>query len=537
MAAPPRPPPPRSRSPPPPPLPSRTSRADDGSVANADMEHLIPLVNKLQDALALSSSANEISLPQIAVVGGQSSGKSSVLENIVGKSFLPRGSGIVTRRPLVLQLVNGPDEWGEFLHAPGKKFYDFEAIREEIDADTARVCGSNKGLDGRAIHLKVSSPHVLNLTLIDLPGSTKVPVGDQPDDIGDQIQEMILRYVVKPTCIILAVTPANADLANSDALQIARSVDPTGDRALPCTLGVLTKLDLMDRGTSARDVFTGASGDVPRLKLGYVGVVNRSQADINEKKSIHDARAFERDYFAKSDAYRDLAPTLGTAHLVSRCSELLVQHIRVSLPTLERELAESLAAKRKKLSDFGDQTPDAKRRKLTEALLHFCDRYAALISGAPLPHGGGAHATDELRGGARIEAVFRDVFAAEVDRVAVLDDLSPGEVQTLVRNVHGLGGGLFTPDQAFVQLVQRNVRRLARPATRCVELVHAELVKLVDVAGDFEGIAVFPALRGGLAEIVNGKLRDALDAADATLRTLVDMELARINITHPDFVG
>ncbi|KAK7249159.1 mitochondrial fission protein [Aureococcus anophagefferens] len=293
----------------------------------------------------------------------------------------------------------------------------------------------------------------------------------------------------------------------------------------------------MDRGTSARDVFTGASGDVPRLKLGYVGVVNRSQADINEKKSIHDARAFERDYFAKSDAYRDLAPTLGTAHLVSRCSELLVQHIRVSLPTLERELAESLAAKRKKLSDFGDQTPDAKRRKLTEALLHFCDRYAALISGAPLPHGGGAHATDELRGGARIEAVFRDVFAAEVDRVAVLDDLSPGEVQTLVRNVHGLGGGLFTPDQAFVQLVQRNVRRLARPATRCVELVHAELVKLVDVAGDFEGIAVFPALRGGLAEIVNGKLRDALDAADATLRTLVDMELARINITHPDFVG
>jgi dynamin GTPase len=230
MAAPPRPPPPRSRSPPPPPLPSRTSRADDGSVANAAMEHLIPLVNKLQDALALSSSANEISLPQIAVVGGQSSGKSSVLENIVGKSFLPRGSGIVTRRPLVLQLVHGPDEWGEFLHAPGKKFYDFEAIREEIDADTARVCGSNKGLDGRAIHLRVSSPHVLNLTLIDLPGSTKVPVGDQPDDIGDQIQEMILRYVVKPTCIILAVTPANADLANSDALQIARSVDPTGDR-------------------------------------------------------------------------------------------------------------------------------------------------------------------------------------------------------------------------------------------------------------------------------------------------------------------
>ena len=220
-----------------------------------------------------------------------------------------------------------------------------------------------------------------------------------------------------------------------------------------------------------------------------------AQADINERKSIGDARQAEFSFFAESDDYRDLAQTLGTAYLVTKCSELLVKHIRVSLPTLERELAESLAAKKKKLGDFGDQTPEAKRRKLTEALLHFCDRYAALISGAPLPHQGDAagHATDELRGGARIEAVFRDVFAAEVDRVAVLDDLSPGEVQTLVRNVHGLGGGLFTPDQAFVQLVQRNVRRLARPATRCVELVHAELVKLVDVAGDFEGIAVFRA--------------------------------------------
>ncbi|KAH8068409.1 hypothetical protein JL720_12179 [Aureococcus anophagefferens] len=410
------------------------------------MEHLIPLVNKLQDALALSSSANEISLPQIAVVGGQSSGKSSVLENIVGKSFLPRGSGIVTRRPLVLQLVSGPGEWGEFLHAPGKKFYDFEAIREEIDADTARVCGSNKGLDGRAIHLKVSSPHVLNLTLIDLPGSTKVPVGDQPDDIGDQIQEMILRYVVKPTCIILAVTPANADLANSDALQIARSVDPTGDRALP---------------------------------------------------------------------------------------ELLVQHIRVSLPTLERELAESLAAKKEAQRL---RRPDARprRRKLTAPSTSATATRRS--SRARRSRTAAAHATDELRGGARIEAVFRDVFAAEVDRVAVLGDLSPARCRRSCGTCTASAAASSRrtrpscSSSSATSGASRGRRRGA--SSSCTRSSSS----FVGVAGD-QGASPCSRAPGGLAEIVNGKLRDALDAADATLRTLVDMELARINITHPDFVG
>ena len=126
-----------------------------------------------------------------------------------------------------------------------------------------------------------------------------------------EIEDMARAFIAPANVVIVAVSPANADIATSDGVRIAREVDPNLER----TVGVLTKLDLMDRGTSARDVFTGASGDVPRLKLGYVGVVNRSQADINEKKSIHDARAFERDYFAKSDAYRDLAPTLGTCLL------------------------------------------------------------------------------------------------------------------------------------------------------------------------------------------------------------------------------
>ena len=105
-----------------------------------------------------------------------------------------------------------------------------------------------KGISKKPIRLKVFSPHVLNLTLVDLPGLTKVPIGDQPSDIEDQVREMILEYIRPANTIVLAVTPANQDLANSDALKLARTVDKEGDR----TIGVITKLDLMDQGTDAR---------------------------------------------------------------------------------------------------------------------------------------------------------------------------------------------------------------------------------------------------------------------------------------------
>lgn len=100
------------------------------SWANEGIGSLIKMVNKLQDAFsAVSSDELEFELPQIAVVGGQSAGKSSVLENFVGRDFLPRGSGIVTRRPLILQLMNHKSEYGEFLHLKSKKFTDFDEIR------------------------------------------------------------------------------------------------------------------------------------------------------------------------------------------------------------------------------------------------------------------------------------------------------------------------------------------------------------------------------------------------------------------------
>lgn len=180
---------------------------------------LITLVNKLQDVFTTVGVPNPIDLPQIVVVGSQSSGKSSVLENIVGRDFLPRGTGIVTRRPLVLQLINrqpvsnangvlqddapggdqeaNSNEWGEFLHIPGQKFYNFNQIRDEIVKETEAKTGRNAGISPAPINLRIYSPNVLTLTLVDLPGLTKVPVGDQPRDIEKQIRTMVLKQIGK----------------------------------------------------------------------------------------------------------------------------------------------------------------------------------------------------------------------------------------------------------------------------------------------------------------------------------------------------
>lgn len=329
------------------------------SAINVNDPGLITLVNKLQDVFTTVGVQNPIDLPQIVVVGSQSSGKSSVLENIVGRDFLPRGTGIVTRRPLVLQLINrsasskpqpngvtadgdggstalktsdaasNTEEWGEFLHIPGQKFFDFNKIREEIVRETESKTGRNAGISPAPINLRIYSPNVLTLTLVDLPGLTKVPVGDQPRDIERQIKEMVLKHISKPNAIILAVTAANTDLANSDGLKLAREVDPEGQR----TIGVLTKVDLMDEGTDVVDILAGR---IIPLRLGYVPVVNRGQRDIETKKAISSALENERNFFENHKAYRNKASYCGTPYLARKLNLILMMHIKQTLRTSRR---------------------------------------------------------------------------------------------------------------------------------------------------------------------------------------------------------
>lgn len=192
-------------------------------------------------------------------------------------------------------------------------------------SQTERETGTGVCVTDKPINLKIYSPNVVNLTLIDLPGITRNPVGDQPRNIEEILRNMVVRFIREPSCIIMAVTAANTDLALSDAIQLAKEYDPTGER----TIGVITKVDIMDRGTDASEIFEGR---VIPLKLGYVGVINRSQSDIDTRKDMHRQWEDERRFF--QTYYPQYSDRMGTQYLRERLNELLVSHISASLPEI-----------------------------------------------------------------------------------------------------------------------------------------------------------------------------------------------------------
>lgn len=495
---------------------------------NPGMEELIPIVNQLQDAFSQLGMSAPIDLPQIAVVGGQSAGKSSVLENCVGRDFLPRGSGIVTRRPLILQLNHAKSEWAEFLHQKGKKYTDFNEVRREIEAETDRLTGKNKGISAVPINLRVYSPHVLNLTLVDLPGLTKVPVGDQPPDIEYQIKDMLLQFITRENCLILAVTPANSDLANSDALKLAKEVDPSGVR----TIGVLTKLDLMDEGTDARDIL---ENKVFPLRRGYIGVVNRSQKDIDGKKDIKAAMAAERKFFLSHSAYRHMADRLGTPYLQRTLNQTLTNHIRDTLPSLRSKLQSEVLSMEKEVEEYKRFRPDDPAIK-TKALLTLVQQYSSDFERRV--QGGGTDSevnTQELSGGAKINRIFHERFPFELVKLESKDKEMRKNVIIAIKNQLGVRVGLFTPDKAFDVLMKRQIARLLEPSLMCVDMVSTELGAIIQKCS--EGMAKYPRLRDETERILSTYLREQEQKCKEHLKLVIDIELAYMNTNHPDFIG
>ncbi|CAM8906965.1 unnamed protein product [Rhodiola kirilowii] len=504
------------------------------SSATAPLGHnLIPVVNKLQDIIAQVGNPMKIDLPQVAVVGSQSSGKSSVLEALVGRDFLPRGTDICTRRPLVLQLVRtkwkadgSEEEWGEFLHVPGKKFYDFSEIRREIEIETDREVGGNKGVSDKQIRLKIFSPNVLDITLVDLPGITKVPVGDQPTDIETRIRTMIMSYIKRPTCIILAVTPANSDLANSDALQIAGAADPDGTR----TIGVITKLDIMDRGTDARNLLLGK---VIPLRLGYVGVVNRSQEDIIHNVSIKDALVAEEKFFRSRQAYNSIADRCGVPQLAKKLNQILVQHIKLVLPDLKARLRSDLVTVAKEHASYGEITESkaGKGALLLNILSKYSESFTSVLEGK-----NEGMSTSELSGGARIHYIFQSIFVKCLEEVDPCEELTDDYIRTAIQNSTGPRSALFVPEVPFEVLVRKQMSRLLDPSLQCARFIYDELVEISRRCMVSE-LQRFPVMRKRVDEVVGDFLREGLEPSETMIGHIIEMEMDYINTSHPNFIG
>uniref|UniRef100_A0A673K4X8 Dynamin-2 n=1 Tax=Sinocyclocheilus rhinocerous TaxID=307959 RepID=A0A673K4X8_9TELE len=472
-------------------------------MGNRGMEELISLVNRLQDAFSAIGQTCDLDLPQIAVVGGQSAGKSSVLENFVGRDFLPRGSGIVTRRPLVLQLISSTSEHAEFLHCKGKKFTDFDDVRREIETETDRVTGTNKGISSIPINLRICSPNVLNLSLIDLPGITKVP--------------SCLSSVRSPTIFMCL-----------SFLFFFRFylIFLSGHR----TIGVITKLDLMDKGTDVRDVLENR---LLPLRRGYVGVVNRSQKDIEGKKDNSAALAAERRFFKSHPAYRHMADCMGTLYLQRLLNQQLTNHIRDTLPALRSRLQGQLLSLDKEAGEYKCLNPDDPSRKtkaLMQLIQHFGLDFEKRIEGS-----GDQVDTVELSGGAKINRVFHERFPFELVKMEFDEKELRREISYAIKNIHGIRTGLFTPDMAFEAIVKKQIVKLKGPCLKCVDMVIQELINTVQQCTN--KLESFPKLREETERIVTTHIRERESQAKDQVLLSLEIQLSYINTNHEDFIG
>jgi len=386
--------------------------------------------------------------------------------------------------------------------------------------------------------------------LVDLPGVTRVPVGDQPADVETQIKRLCAKYTENENSIILAITSANTDLANSDALQLARLADPQGLR----TVGVLTKVDLMDPGTDCADALLlhlGSSGGklsgqgqatgLPALAHGFVAVVSRGQRDVASGVGVRQALEAERNFFKNTAPYNGSAfvGRVGTDSLVGKLSDLLHRRITQYLPALRAKLQGLIRAARGELASLGRplHPPGPEAAKLAKRLcLDELSAYARRVQesldgvepcafaassndfGGLGEFGGSAGKGGGGEGGrsgmAAIARLFDQVFAGSIEGIDALDGLDDTYIAQVIENSSALPRSLFVPEKAFHALVKEQIARLEEPGIQCVELVHGELRAMAArclqlesngaVAG--KSMGRFPKLAEAVACLVEGLL-------------------------------
>ncbi|XP_053505842.1 interferon-induced GTP-binding protein Mx1-like isoform X1 [Ictalurus furcatus] len=311
----------------------------------------------LIDSLRPLGVEKDLALPAIAVIGDQSSGKSSVLEALSGVALPRGGEDIVTRCPLELKMKKSRQK--DFWH--GKiKYKDIERdITDPADVERLIRKAQNEiagalGMSDELISLEVTSTNAPNLTFIDLPGIVRVPVKGQPEDIGEQIKSLMKKFITKQDTIILVVVPCNVDITTTEALKMAQKIDLLGER----TIGILTKPDLVDKGKED-EVVSVINNDIIFLTKGYTVIRCQGQQEVVDRISLYEAIEKEKHFFIEHPHFR-MPYKAGKATIPKLAENLtleLVLHIKKSLPQLKEQIQLMLAETQTELDRYNSGPP------------------------------------------------------------------------------------------------------------------------------------------------------------------------------------
>ena len=496
------------------------------------MNSLVNLINKLQEIVSFSKLKYKINLPQIICVGAQSSGKTSIIESIVGKDFLPKGTGIVTRRPLILQLKYSKDknDFCIFNHKPNQIITDFSRVADEIIIETNRIAGRNKAISDEPIILQIFSQNLIDLTLVDLPGLVKVPVGDQPDNIDLLVKKIVLDFISNPNAIILAISPANVDIATSDSLKIAKEVDPYYTR----TFGVISKLDLVETPETIVDVINNTTYP---LKYGYIGVTCRNNKDNFNNKSIESAIQEEEERYKEINEYNSIIHLLGITKLTKRLSEILTSKIKTAIPSIKENLSDMIYKKENELHNLGGESLIESddiviNTYLLASVFKFSSEYKTLIEGSIV----NPNLNKSYIGAANINTLLTQHFKNEITSIDPFDKLTNEEILIVINNTKGLKPSLFIPEDAFEVLVKQQIQRLEEPSLRYVKKIYNELINSLDLI-DVKEIKRYKLLESKIKEIMLATINQCLAPTNQMVKNIIQIELSFINSSHPDFLS
>ena len=518
-----------------------------GNVLNAIVENINSDDNSIERKMKLET-------PKVVVVGTQSSGKSSVLNGILALDMLPIGRNMVTRTPLHLQLIQtSPDsemvvEFGSYqegkwsiekllkLSRPEPSLIEINNIRDEIERQTIKRAGKGMGISFKEIIMKFYSPNVPNLSLIDLPGLTMVACTDkgQPKDIKDQIRALVSKYIEPEKSLVLAVMSARTDLETDMALDLIKEYDPKGER----TIGVLTKVDLMNTESDISDyLYNNVSIDL-RLKYGYYAVRNRSNSEMiamTHKQGLER----EDEYFNTHQVYGKLddetQKRLGISNLGGSLSQILIEHIRKSLPELLATLKEMQMEMEKVVKTMGTSIPDdddSKAAYLNGIINNFSDQFINSL---------------EKRGSIiNVGRRLRDHFITFRDEISTVNPFDGPEYDieyynNVIRNCEGNHMSLYSlPIEAPEYCLRDNDRKpfwkLLRPALGCLQNVSTDLRQLVEEVIVYQHLDRFPRLSNKLRELINNDIIGPAESMTrGKLNELIQAEEGYIWTHNPKF--
>uniref|UniRef100_A0A8C8I387 Uncharacterized protein n=1 Tax=Oncorhynchus tshawytscha TaxID=74940 RepID=A0A8C8I387_ONCTS len=482
----------------------------------------------LIDSLRSLGVEKDLALPAIAVIGDQSSGKSSVLEALSGVA-LPRGSGIVTRCPLELKMKRKKE--GEEWH--GKISYqdreeeieDPSDVEKKIREAQDEMAGVGVGISDDLISLEIGSPDVPDLTLIDLPGIARVAVKGQPENIGEQIKRLIRKFIMKQETINLVVVPCNVDIATTEALKMAQEVDPEGER----TLGILTKPDLVDKGTEEM-VVDIVHNEVIHLTKGYMIVKCRGQKEIMERVSLTEATEREKAFF-KEHAHLSTLYDEGHATIPKLAEKLtieLVHHIEVNSSsitfhsmTLRCQIEAKLSETHAELERYGTGPPEDS----AERLYFLIDKVTAFTQDAINLSTG-----EEMKSGVRLNvfSTLRKEFGKwklHLERSGEnFNQRIEGEVADYEKTYRGRELPGFINYKTFEVMVKDQIKQLEEPAVKKLKEI-SDAVRKVFLQLAQSSFTGFPNLLKSAKTKIEAIKQVNESTAESMLRTQFKMEL------------